>query len=117
MSGYRAGMALDYARAHGLFNIASGVWPLVHMSSFEAALGPKTDRWLVRTVAGLLIAAGAAQVTTESRRTARGLGLGVAGTLAAVDLTYAPPGRISRAYLVDAAAQAGWIAGWLRPTA
>lgn len=41
------------AQAQGVFNIVSGVWPLVSMRTFEAIYGPKTDRWLVHTVAGL----------------------------------------------------------------
>ncbi|HSV16298.1 MAG TPA: hypothetical protein VLI90_18690, partial [Tepidisphaeraceae bacterium] len=32
----------------------TGVWPIVHIKSFIAVTGPKTDIWLVRTV-GLLI--------------------------------------------------------------
>lgn len=106
------------ARTHGVFNIVSGAWPLLGLRSFEAVLGPKVDVWLVRTVAGLLLASGATQLATArdaaSVRQARLLGLGVAGTLPAVDLAYAPTGRISRMYLVDAACQLGWVAGWLR---
>jgi hypothetical protein len=49
------------ARLHGGANALGGLWPLVHLSSFEAVLGPKTDRWLVKTVCGLLIANGLTQ--------------------------------------------------------
>jgi hypothetical protein len=34
------------ARLYGLFNVAGGLWPLVHLPSFEAVSGPGTDRWL-----------------------------------------------------------------------
>ncbi len=44
----------------------------------------------------------------------RALAIGTAVTLAAIDLAYAPPGRISRRYLVDAGAEAAWVAAWLR---
>ncbi|MGH7661110.1 MAG: hypothetical protein ACRENA_09390 [Vulcanimicrobiaceae bacterium] len=37
------------------YYIATGIWPLLSMRSFEAITGPKTDRWLVRMV-GLLAA-------------------------------------------------------------
>lgn len=106
------------ARLQGLFNIANGAWPLLHMESFEAIFGPKTDRWLVRTVAGLLLGNGIVQFAAAEDeagvRHARRVGLATAATLLAVDLRYAPTGRISRMYLLDAAAEAAWIALWVR---
>lgn len=108
--------AVTLARAHGAFNVASGLWPLAHLRSFEAVLGPKVDRWLVYTVAGLLVCIGAAQLTTDENRAsvrqARSLGIGTALTLGAVDAVYAPRHRISRMYLVDAAVEAGWVLAW-----
>jgi len=104
------------ARAHGIFNVVSGLWPLLHMRSFEAALGPKVDRWLVRTVAGLLLANGIAQLSAsdspDALAQARRLGVGTAATLATIDLVYVPSGRISPVYLVDAAAELAWIGAW-----
>ena len=105
------------ARAHGAYNVVSGLWPLLHLRSFEALMGPKTDRWLVQTVAGLLVANGVAQLasaeTAEGRRTARLIGIGTAGTLALIDVVYVPRGTIRRTYLIDAAAELAWIAAWL----
>ena len=105
------------SRAHGAFNVLGGAWPLLHMRSFEAVSGPKADRWLVRTVAGLLVVNGAVQLSAgpsaEAQRQARMLGLGTAANLAVVDLVYGLSGRISRVYLVDAAAEIGWVAAWL----
>lgn len=104
------------ARAHGLFNVITGGWPILHMRSFEAVSGPKTDRWLVRTVGALLLANGLVQLTAgpspEATRQARRLGIGTAAALAAVDLVYAPPGRISRVYLLDAVVESGWLLAW-----
>ena len=37
-------------------NIVGELWPLVHLRSLEGVFGPKTDEWLVHTVAGLLAA-------------------------------------------------------------
>ena len=105
------------ARAQGLFNIANGLWPLVSMRSFEWVLGPKAEHWLVRTVAGLMITNGIAQVRSSSvaeLRTARRIGLGTAVTLGFIDVRYAFPGRIRRTYLLDASIQCGWIIAWLR---
>jgi hypothetical protein len=76
------------ARGHGWFNVVAGVWPLVHVASFEAVLGPKVDRWLVRTVAGLLVVNGVAQVTASPSdnglRVAGRLGIGSALTLGTI---------------------------------
>lgn len=106
------------ARLHGTFNLVNGLWPILHMSSFETVFGPKTDKWLVRTVSGLLVANGLAQLraagTVDGFESARRIGLGTASTLALIDLAYAPRGRISRMYLLDAAVEIVWITRWLR---
>jgi hypothetical protein len=106
------------ARAHGAFNVLFGLWPLVHMRSFELVSGPKTDDWLVRTVSGLMVANGFTQLTAEPTPAAlaqtRLVGIGTAATFAAVDVVYATSGRISKVYLLDALLEAGWIAAWLR---
>jgi hypothetical protein len=110
--------AITLARAQGAFNLANGLWPLLHMRSFEAVLGPKRDRWLVRTVAGLLCVNGLVQLRTRRQRAgiaqARMTGIGTAATLAAIDLVYATPGRIRRIYLLDALVEIGWIVLWYR---
>jgi hypothetical protein len=102
------------ARAHGLFNVTSGLWPLLHMRSFEAVSGPKVDRWLVKTVAGLMVVNGLVQLTgaQSSPKASRDLGVGTALCLAAVDLRYASTGRISKVYLIDAAIELAWVAVW-----
>ncbi|RIQ29631.1 hypothetical protein [Jiangella rhizosphaerae] len=105
------------ARAQGAFNLAGGLWPIVSVRSFEAVFGPKEDRWLEYTVAGLLSTAGVVQLTAppgpDGVRLARRLGLGVAATLLAIDLIYVPAGRLRWTYLLDGAAEAGWIAAWV----
>ncbi len=105
------------ARSHGWFNTVGGAWPLLHMRSFERVFGPKTDRWLVRAVAGLMLTNGVTQILAEpsvsALRQARRIGLGTALTLGLIDLVYAPPGRISRVYLLDAVLEIGWVAAWL----
>jgi hypothetical protein len=104
------------ARAQGAFNLVNGLWPLLHMRSFEAVFGPKTDRWLVRTVAGLLCVNGVSQLRASRHRKslpdARVTGMGTAATLAAIDLAYAPSGRIRRIYLLDAAVELVWLLLW-----
>jgi hypothetical protein len=44
---------------------------------------------------------------------ARRTGLGTAATLATIDLLYAPGGRISRMYLLDALVECGLITAWI----
>jgi hypothetical protein len=109
------GRTLGYA--HGTFNLVSGAWPIVHMRSFEAVFGPKADDWLVRTVAGLLMAIGWSQIraapSAEGQDFARCLGLGTAATLLAIDVIYVPKGRLSPTYLIDAVVEAAWIRAWL----
>jgi len=105
------------AIAQGAFFLATGVWPLLHIPSFEAVTGPKTDRWLVKTVGLLVAVAGAAitsagvrrRITPETRLLAMASSLG----LAAIDLVYVRRQRISKIYLLDAVAEVGLIVAWL----
>lgn len=104
------------ARAHGAYNLLSGAWPLVHLRSFEAVSGPKADRWLVRTVAGLLVTNGAVQLLSgpsgDALEQARRIGLGTAATLGVIGAVYGGQGLISRVYLLDALVEFGWIGAW-----
>ncbi|WEV24304.1 hypothetical protein OYE22_03130 [Streptomyces sp. 71268] len=110
--------AAALAVAHGAFNVVGGLWPLLHLRSFERVFGPKHDRWLQRTTGGLLVSTGLAQLAAASAPQgaahARRVGLGTALTLLAIDLVYVPKGRIRPTYLWDAAMEAGWITAWLR---
>jgi hypothetical protein len=104
-------------RAQGVANLVGGLWPLLHISSFEMVFGPKTDRWLVKTVAGLLMVNGLTQLTTSLTaggvRQARRLGVGTAAVHASIDLVSVAARRITM-YLVDAALEVGWILAWWR---
>ena len=102
--------------AQGLFYAATGVWSLVDIRSFEAVTGPKTDRWLVKTVGALVTAVGGALALAGARgRTTPELalvGAGCAAALAVVDGVYVARGRISTVYLLDAAAELGLVGAW-----
>jgi hypothetical protein len=104
------------AIAQGAYFVATGVWPLVHMRSFETVTGPKTDKWLVRTVGVLVSVIGATLVWAGTRRSVNGdtvrLATGAAAGLAAIDATYATRGRISRLYIADAALEACFVGAW-----
>jgi hypothetical protein len=92
----------------------TGLWPVIHLRSFEAVTGPKVDDWLVHMV-GLLAAAigsslGAAVLTDQTRGAVVGtLAITSASAFAAIDLWYGLSGRISPIYLADAAIQIGLI--------
>ena len=97
----------------------SGLWPLLYMRSFGAVTGEETDKWLVRTVTGLLIAIGIvvqslSPANPQGDVPAKQLGIGTAATLAAIDLVYVAKARISKIYLLDAAVELSGIRHWLR---
>jgi len=105
----------------GLYFLATGIWPLLSMRTFEAVTGPKVDRWLVKTV-GVLVAVIGVSLLADARRPSRGsqvLGVGSAAALAGVDVVYSLRGRISKIYLVDAVLEALmvtlWVVGGRRP--
>lgn len=87
--------------------ILTGVWPLLHMPSFEAVTGPKTDDWLVHTVGLLLAVVGAVLLAASRRREIDrlfvGLAIGAALALAGIELVYVVNETISRIYLLDTA--------------
>ena len=108
-------MAMLSAGQGGYF-LATGLWPLVHMPSFEAATGSKTDDWLVKTV-GVLVAAIGATLCVSARRGVPSeialLAILSAAGLAAIDIVYSLGGVISGVYLLDAVVQVISIVAWV----
>ena len=109
------GRALLYVyRAQGAYYIASGLWPILSIGTFEAVTGPKTDDWLVKTVGILVTVIGVAISAAGWRgRTSLEtwlLALGSAAALTAIDVIYVALGTIPPIYLVDAAAEAILVA-------
>jgi len=100
--------------AQGAYYLGTGVAPFVSRRAFEAVTGKKKEWWLVETVgvlvtavgAGVAVAAARDRVTPEITTIAAGC----AGGLAAVDIVYVVRGRISPAYLADAAAKIALLA-------
>jgi hypothetical protein len=101
----------------GWYFLLPSIWPLVHMPSFLAVTGPKTDLWLVRTVAVLLTVISLTLLTSAYRKEYQPaiglLALGSAAGMAAIDLYYALNDRIWDTYLIDAAGECLLILGWL----
>lgn len=105
------------AIAHGAFDVVTGVWPLVSMSSFEKLTGPKPEAWLVKTAGVLIAGVGSvlAMAGLRKRVTPEIVTLAVATSagLAAIDVYYAGlRRRISPVYLVDAVIELGIIGAW-----
>jgi len=103
------------AIAQGAFDVVTGVWPIVHLRSFEAVTGPKPEGWLVKTVGALITVIGGALLSGGLRRRVSPelmlLAAGSAAALAAVDVIYSPQ-RISPVYLLDAALEGVIVTGW-----
>ena len=110
------------ALVQGVYFFLSGVWPLLHMRSFLTVTGRKTDLWLVKTVAALIVAIGLglliAGIRHETPPPVVTIAVGSAAGLIAIDVTYVRRRTIAPVYLLDAAAEAGlilwWIVCWLK---
>ena len=104
------------AAAQGSYFLLTGVWPLLHMRSFLAVTGPKTDLWLVETV-GVLVAAIGAGLLLSAARGSQVFELALIAVLAAlglaaIDIIYVTRGVIAKIYLADAALEAIFIVAW-----
>lgn len=106
------------ARAHGIYWVVSGVWPIVHMPSFMRITGPKVDTWLVKTVGALIavVGVGLAQGASAKRVSPEleTIAIGSALSLSAVDLIYVAKRRIGPIYLLDAVAHTALAVAWRR---
>lgn len=100
--------------AQGVVYVVTGLWPVVHLESFEAVTGQKYDDFLVHTVGLLLAVVGAVLVLALWRRRESPellwIAAGTAASLAAIDVTYWFAGRLAPVYLLDAAAELAFIA-------
>ncbi|MEJ7569638.1 MAG: hypothetical protein WKF41_15405 [Gaiellaceae bacterium] len=105
------------AKLQAGYYLATGIWPVLHRSSFEAVTGRKHDYWLVRTVGllaasiGLGLYAGSregSEVSADLRATAIASSVGFAG----IDLVEVIRRRISAVYLLDLSAQIALLAAW-----
>jgi hypothetical protein len=108
-----------FAIAYGIYYTATGIWPLIDMSSFMDVTGPKQDLWLVRTVGSLVTIIGLTVLVgfRNINFYLVFLAVGSALSLVVIDLVYTSTGVISTIYLLDAFVQVlliiGWIAGYM----
>ena len=96
----------------------TGIWPILHLASFEAITGPKVDDWLVHMVGLLAAAIGVVLGVATARQQVRSpevvlLAATSAAAFAAIDLWYGLSGRISPVYLADGGLQICLIAALL----
>lgn len=107
----------DYlAMSQSAFYVITGIWPILHIGSFQKVTGPKTDLWLVKTAGTLITVLGSVIGLAGYRRRVSPeialLAVGCAAGLAAIDVVYVAKKRISPIYLLDALAEGGLIALW-----
>lgn len=102
------------------YYVASGLWPIVSMRTFEAVTGRKKEGWLVKTVGALVAVMGIALGLAASNRRItpelKVLGASAAAALGVVDVVYPLKRRISPIYLADAVPELMLIAGWILST-
>lgn len=104
------------ALGQGVFYALTGIWSLVDIHSFEKVTGPKTDRWLVKTVGTVVTAIGGTLMFAAKRKNISPeislLGVSSALGLAAIDVIYVSKKRISPIYLLDALAEVAIAGCW-----
>lgn len=104
------------ALGQGAFWIGAGLWPMLHLKSFEAVTGPKVDGWLARSFGAMMAVVGSALVVGGARRPVRletkYLAAASALCLGALDTYFVARRRIRSTYLFDAAVQAGFLTAW-----
>jgi hypothetical protein len=90
--------------SQAIYYFITGLWPVVHISSFMSVTGPKTDVWLVKMV-GLLTAAIAITLFSsykKSSSTTKVLSITSALAYLSIDVFYYFNGTLSAVYLADA---------------
>lgn len=106
------------AYGQGAYLFATGIWPVVHIASFQWLTGPKVDLWLVKATGLQLACIGVFLLRAARRgrldRDAAVLATSSALTLAAIDVYYAAVvDVIADIYLVDAALEGTFALLWI----
>jgi hypothetical protein len=92
--------------ANGIYYLVTGLWPLLHISSFMFVTGPKTDLWLVKMVGLLAASTGVCLLYSfrqkEYPKAIVLLAILNALSFMAIDVYYVLAGAIRPVYLLDA---------------
>jgi hypothetical protein len=86
----------------GIYFIVTGIWPVLHIHSFMAVTGGKTDIWLVKMVGLLAATIGIYLIYSVRQQPAKLLGILSAFSFGIIDVYYVYQKTISPIYLVDA---------------
>lgn len=101
-----------------MYILVTALWGLVHIESFMAITGPKTDIWLVKTVSALLLPVAVCLGTFHFIRTelrpAVVLGSLTAIAFIGIDFYYSLTNVISDVYLADGFLQLVFLILWIR---
>jgi hypothetical protein len=101
---------------HATYYAVTGIWPIVHLNSFLAVTGPKTDFWLVQFFGALVCvpALALAHTAVSGRVTSPILIVAVSSTviLGVGDVFFVAKGTIGPIYLIDAAMESLLLAAW-----
>lgn len=100
-----------------IYYLLTALWPLFHLSGFMEFTGLKTDIWLVKTVAVLVLCISltflAEIYLREKSFSIPLLAIFTATGFFAIDLYYTSSNEIDEIYLADAAIQLIFICGWM----
>lgn len=109
----------------GVFYLATGIWPLVSIRTFQWVTGPKTDHlptgreadhWLVNTVAVLVLSIAITFLLAawrgEFSLSLAWLAIGAPIGLLAIDVIYVMREVIAPIYLLDAAIEGALLVAW-----
>lgn len=103
-------------RVQGFYTLLTALWALVDVRSFMEVTGPKTDIWLVKTVAILLIPIAVCFLVGGNLRNEGFvvilMGISSSAGLAFVDFYYTGNGTIKWIYQVDGYLQVVFILVW-----
>ena len=101
----------------GFYFLLTGLWPLISVKTFQKVTGPKTDLWLVKTIAILVVVVGSVLVLAGFREAVsleiRILAIESALGLSAVEMYYVMTQRISAIYLLDTFVEVAFAVFWV----
>ncbi len=98
----------------GMYYMITGLWPLLHVGSFEAVTGQKMDKFTLRSTGLMIVIVGAilALASREKRPDPGFTALGVGSAVGLATLEVVNAQRIRQVYLLEALGEFG-LAGML----
>ena len=101
----------------GLYTLLTALWALIHIESFMGVTGPKTDIWLVKTVAAILLSIAVcflyAPFVQRDHFLVALVGITSSAALASIDFYYTDNNTIKKIYQADGYLQALFFLLWL----